>query len=94
MRSGFFLMLFDMFDIDIDVLAKISIVVFIMCVIASTVFWIWSEYADLSIPMQYWKKAFEKCNGERGFLELQNRIMKAKIEDNEKFKNKNSGSDS
>lgn len=83
-----------MFDIDTEILAKISIVVFIMCVIASTIFWIWSEYADLSQPMLYWKKAFEKCSSERSFLELQNRLMKDKIEDNEKFKNKDSSPDS
>ena len=81
-------------DMDIEILAKISILVFIVCVIASTVFWIWSEYVDLTKPIEYWRKRLEKCNGDRSFLELENRLMKAKIEDYEKFKNKDSGKDS
>jgi uncharacterized protein YlxW (UPF0749 family) len=94
MRSGFFLMLFDMQDMDIEILAKVSILMFIMCVIASTVFWIWSEYADMTKPILFWQRKFEDCAYKKNELESQIRLLKAKIEDYEKSKNKASSKDS
>lgn len=81
-------------DMDIEILAKVSILVFIVCVIASTVFWIWSEYADMTKPILFWQNKFYQCDSDKKELESKNELLKAKIEDYEKFKNKDSGKDS
>lgn len=46
--------------------------VFIGCLIVSTAWWILSDFFDKR--QTYWYNAWQKCNSERGYLELQLRI--------------------
>jgi len=54
-------------------MTAIFLTIFFVCLSASTLWWIVSDYLDKR--QAYWYEAWQKCDGERGFLKLRVRNL-------------------